>query len=47
VLSTNPTLAALSFILFLAFIYVMSIRTDSPGGGKRQPPPPPPDDMFS
>ena len=46
VLSTNPTLAALSFILFLAFIYVMSIRTDSPSGSKRQPPPPP-DDMFS
>ena len=45
VLSTSPTLATLSFILILAFIYVMSIRTDSPGG--KQPPPPPPDDMFS
>jgi hypothetical protein len=44
VLKTNPTLAVLTFLLFITLIVVMSLHADS--GGKRSTPPPPPPGLF-
>jgi len=43
IISTNPTLAVLAFLLFIMLVVLLSMRTD---GGKRLAPPPPPPGTF-